>query len=232
MTTRAADLETGDLSQFDTVVTDAGDLSVETAAAAHGGYGLQALIDDTNELRADLNISADELWLRAYFKMDSGYVGVSGQLHDILRLVGSGWFASLWLRYDSSSGFRLGATRPKNGTHAVINSAYWKTLTKGRWYCLEMHFKRASGGGATDGEFHIWVDGVQQYAETVDNNPPATGPSSSGRVHIRSIESGVGGKLYFDDVVVSDQRRVYPVRGGFAAQVNRALGSFLGRETA
>ena len=42
--------ESGDLTAWDSSATDSGDLSAETAAAAVGTYGLQAVIDDNNAI--------------------------------------------------------------------------------------------------------------------------------------------------------------------------------------
>jgi hypothetical protein len=42
--------ESGDFSAWSSATTDGGDLSVTSAAALAGSYGMQALIDDTNIL--------------------------------------------------------------------------------------------------------------------------------------------------------------------------------------
>ena len=47
------DHEAGDLSEYDSTVTDGGDLSAHADAAYEGSYGLRAVIDDTNTLYAN-----------------------------------------------------------------------------------------------------------------------------------------------------------------------------------
>ena len=77
MATFSADLETGDLSQFDNTTTDGGDLSADAAATKDGSYGLQAVIDDTNSLYGRFNFN-NKSQIRGGFWLNPNSVTMGG----------------------------------------------------------------------------------------------------------------------------------------------------------
>jgi uncharacterized protein (DUF427 family) len=80
----ADDFESGDFSAWSKTVTGGGDLSVSASAAHQGGYGLQALINDTGNLRVvdESPVSEDHYRARFYFHPNSIAMS-SGSSHSI-----------------------------------------------------------------------------------------------------------------------------------------------------
>ena len=66
----ADDFESGDLSAWFNSVTDGGDLSVSAAAAVEGGYGLEAVVDDTNPIYVEDASPVNDKRYRARFYVD------------------------------------------------------------------------------------------------------------------------------------------------------------------
>lgn len=232
----SADLETGDLSQFDYVDADGGDLSVDGEHAAHGVTGLSAYVDDTYRLTAYLDMPAytNEGWSRFAFKIGDDFSQPANSDVWLVRMhPASGYYCAYALlhRKSDDSGWTLSFRGRVDAEYRWIGAAddAGVPVVVDRWYAIEFHWKRASGAGVEDGEVHVWVDGV---LERYDEAWPSYSSMNVKRlsVELKNMPANVLGHLYFDDLVCSSDGRVYPIRGRSCGQVNRVLGPGIGRQ--
>jgi len=165
------DHETGDLSQYDSTVTDGGDLSVTAAAALAGtGHGLSCLIDDTNRIygvkdQADPGTGK----FRCRFYSNPNTLAMPNNTYFYVFF----WHSTAAANYVFIMSFRRIAAgdyrlyfQPYNdaGILASIN----KPLS-GEQY-LEIYIVQASNAVAADGSVEWWIDGVSQDTwNNVDN---------------------------------------------------------------
>ncbi len=228
MTIIKVDLETGDLSIFDSTVTDGDDLSAQAGVGRFGAYGLQLEIDDQAELKAYIETDDDtlhpalatgvEFWMREYFKIDSAYAMGSEdnhQLHEINSRTAPANLFDIRLSYDAASDgkYRL-STRYQGDAADWLGGSYTTgpILEKGQWYCLEWHWKRSSADNANDAELDLWIDNALiQHIDSIDIWEGGNGVGSV-RIRTKNLDVGTSGKLYFDDLVISDEGRIYPLK--------------------
>lgn len=231
MTIRRAYFRDGDLSEFDATSVDGGDLSVAAGVGKFGVYGLQGVIDDTNSMYARFTETfTGEMWMGCYVKLSDPFTGINTKSFTVLRFYGTGWACSIYVRYDTATGWRWLLVKPSSGSHTTSTL---QGFNIGQWYWVEYHIKRSSGAGATDGEYHVWIDGVLAYDNNaIDNNPPASTDMTGGQINLTSIDAGFVGTVYYDNFGLSNEGRICPTRSREAAQVNRALGIGIGRQIA
>ena len=161
-------LET-DLSEFDSTVTDGGDLSQEAGAALGGtSGGLQCVIDDTTAiygLKTQLAPASNEIRYRCYvdpngLTMSNGdrfaWCNIETSTGGILNLI------LLQIDYVTGTGYRL-AVRSKNDAGA--NTDNYVNLTDAPHY-VEVYMLRAATNVSADGSYQVWVDGALQITET------------------------------------------------------------------
>lgn len=221
MTIRIADLETGDLTQFDATTLDGGDLSVNEDAAAHGIYGLQALIDDTNLLDARIYESmGEEFWHGFYFKIDLAFVQNDGDSMQIFRDTVDSWdsifYMLLHTKINPSGQFGLDLVGCNDGAveiHLPGSGDSSLAIDPGRWYHIEIHWKRSSSTSANDGEIDFWLDGVLIDSDHAFDSYDGKADAYRFRTMLFLIDAGTSGKLYYDDIKISNEGRIYPIWG-------------------
>ncbi|MDR0372677.1 MAG: InlB B-repeat-containing protein [Nitrososphaerota archaeon] len=144
--------------------------------------------------------ASDEVFIRAYINfaqlsiVNTGYV-------NLFSLNTSGVNVMLAVRAVSGA-YYFEIQYYDNGVATTLRSTT-ATLTAGTIRCVELHFKRGNG----DGEINVYIDGVKVPDLAVMGIIRNTATTS---VHLGSTwsqYSGVGNnfKIYFDDVMVSDQ---------------------------
>jgi RHS repeat-associated protein len=188
--------ESGDFSAWTSVYTDSGDLSVSTAAALVGAYGMQALIDDTATMSVRDYTPAGEPRYRARFYFDPNALSMAeGDAHLVLAGkddVGTDMFR-VWLRR-SGGVYQVRANLADDGTGYPSTGNY--TISDEPHF-IEIDWVAASAPGANDGTITLWIDGVQQGSVSgVDNDTRRVekvylGPSSG-------LDAGTAGTQYFD----------------------------------
>jgi PKD repeat protein len=188
--------ESGNFSAWSANKPDAGDLSVTSAAAMVGSYGMQAVIDDTVLIYVtDDNPNQEtHYWTRFLFDPNSISM-VSGNAHFILYGY-QGTTVVLRLEFRRSSGlYQLRASLLKDGTGWVF-SPY---ITIGDApHEIVLDWQAASAVGANDGSLSMLVDGTQQVNLTgIDNDTRRIGQLRLGPVS--GLDSGTTGTYYFDD---------------------------------
>ena len=187
--------ESGDLSAWSSSVTDAGDLSVTSAAAIVGTKGLQAVIDSNGAIYVKDLTPASESRYRARFYFDLNSMPmISGNTQHIF--VGrSGTVDVLRIQFRYSSGkYQVRAQIRTDGT-GYVNTT-WKDISDAAHF-IEIDWKASSAAGANDGTISLWVDGVlKQTKLAIDNDTRRVDEVRLGATG--GIDTGTRGTYYFD----------------------------------
>lgn len=188
--------ESGNLSAWTSSSTDAGDLSVSTAAALKGGQGLQAMIDDTNGLYVTSDHPNAEPRYRARFYFDPNSLSMaSGDTHNIFKGYAGTSTDVFRLEFRFYAGaYQLRAGAMDDGTTWIGTG--WIAISDAA-HSIEVDWRGATGAGANDGGLTLWIDGAQQGDLTgIDNDTRRVDRVRLGP--ISSLEGSTGGIYYFD----------------------------------
>lgn len=211
-------LET-DLSEFDSTVTDGGDLSQSGAAALAGtSGGLSCLIDDANGIYGQCNVANEtELRYRIYFNPN----GLTMADYDNFHLINENNYDYL-LRFKRLSGkyYIYGRVMTDGGLVSTPDIEISDAA-----HCIEVHMKRSSAPGADDGFIKIWVDQSVPYGAA---DAEATGLDDDTCDYdefrigaVEGIDAGTSGTIYFDEIIIrNDGSEIGPVVGGVAVQAD------------
>jgi hypothetical protein len=162
--------ESGNLSAWSASVTDAGDLSATSSAALAGGYGLRAMIDDSNAIHVTDDRPNAEPRYRARFYFDPnsiamnnkdshylfyGYTGASTAVVRVqFRFFNGSYQLNVGLRNDSNS----------------WTSSSWFPIGDAP-HSIEIDWRASTASGANNGGLTLWIDGTQRANLTgVDND--------------------------------------------------------------
>jgi hypothetical protein len=187
--------ESGDVSYWSEAVDGGGDLSVSSAAALAGTYGLQVMINDNIPMYVRDETPASEPRYRARFYFDPNSITmVSPEAHFIFAgLQGETEAFRLLLRYWNDT-YRLTGMIRDDGNSWILTSMY--TLTDEPHY-IEIEWQAATGEGANDGYFSLWIDGVlQQTRSGIDNDTWQVDEVLLGPY--MGIDTSTRGTYYFD----------------------------------
>ncbi len=192
--------ESGNLSAWTSSKTNSGNLSVTTAAALRGTYGLQAIIVNTTSIYVRDDTPNNEPRYRARFYFDPNSVTMaSGDAHLIFvgkTISGTDVFR-VWFRF-SGSVYQVRANLVDNGT-TYTSTAYY-TISDAP-HSIEIDWAAATAAGANDGYISLWIDGVLEQTMSGINNDtrrvdevrlgPAAGiaASTSGTEYFDAFES-------------------------------------------
>lgn len=142
----ADDFESGDLSAWNPTLTtiDGGDLFTSAAAAHQGSFGMQALIDDKNNIRTIDPSPASETHYRArsYFHPNSISMS-SGSSHFIFEGVNTSYSHDVFgleLFYESGA-YKLRPRVLKNSTSNTNGSKY---AISNAWHVVEIEWQAAA----------------------------------------------------------------------------------------
>ena len=150
---------------------------------------------------------AGEYWVGCYIKLSNPFTGVDLQNFRLFGFGAAAWEVMLRAYYTTASGWQWYLTRPAGGT---TTATALSSFNLGQWYWVETHLKRSSGGAATDGDCHVWVDDVLVHDQNdYDNNPPASTNLSNARITLDNIDVGTAGTVYYDHFVLSNEGRIY-----------------------
>jgi len=220
------DLETGDLSEFTTTVTDGGNMSVSAGAALAGtNYGLQFLVNDTNSMYGQFDlVSASTTGIaRARFYLDPNSTAFTTDYSSItvMTLQTSGGLRTTAVRLRKwPTEYRIDIIVYDNS--GVANTVAATSLTDEPHY-IELQLLRASTDIATDGEGKLWVDGSLQ--QTVSSIANYTRFSNLGKAFLTcaDVAAGISGTFYSDQLVVTETSDTIGPYGG-PSPVNLAIG--------
>ncbi len=178
-------------------VTDAGSLSVSTAAALAGTRGMQALINDNNSIYVTDNRPVAESKYRARFNFDPNTLTMTnGNAHYLLYAydAASNVVMQLELRR-SGSLYQLRVGARNNSTGWTYTN--WAALTDAP-HMIQIDWLASTAAGALNGSLTFQLDGVTQGALTSLNNN--TRRIESVRLGaVSGIDTGTRGTYFFDE---------------------------------
>jgi len=222
-----------DLSEFNSTVTDGGDLYWDNSATAKAVAGTQGamacLIDDTTAiygLTAQLTQAA-QVRFRFYIDPNSltmanedsfviCYVSQKGGLYDQI--------CQLYLAYTTATGYYLiWSTRGDTVSTVGYDTC---TITDAPHY-IECLVVRAATDVSSDGSMQWWVDGVDQGTTgSIDNyNQMSDQPWRFHFGAYASVDAGTSGTFFIDEIVVNNDGGVIGPAG--APTQNYTRGDYL-----
>jgi hypothetical protein len=177
-------------------VTDGGDLSVSSASALNGNYGVQAVINDNNSIYITVNTPNAEPRYRARFYFDPNSIVMADRDSHYLLYGYTGTAPVLRIELRSFKGnYQLRASA-RNDSNGWASSA-WTNIADAPHF-IELDWRAASIAGANDGSLDVWVDGIQGIPSVVgiDNDTRRIDTIQIGAV--AEIDAGTRGTYYFD----------------------------------
>ena len=163
--------ETGDLTEYDSLVDPDNDLSAVVAAALAGtAYGLACIIDDAVAFRAIASVSVDTGELRVRIYVDPNTLTMATNdafIYFAVRASSAPYnLAYLGLTYGVSDYYFDMLVFDDAGSGA----GYDNVVISDGPHWVEIRLRRASTETSFDGEFEWWVDDVQQgLVSDIDN---------------------------------------------------------------
>lgn len=194
-----------DLSEFDSTVTDGGDLSQSGAAAlASTSGGLSCLIDDTNVIygRNDFTtFTSREYRFRIYIDPNA-LTMASGNAFAVCEIkTTSGSFrARIRLEYNGTNYRIIAAVLDDSST--TISTGFY-TITDAEHY-VEVLVQYASGPSGNDGVLTLWIDGTQKETITNIDLDGRSQPGQSRIGAVNAIDAGTSNTFYLDEFVLRD----------------------------
>ena len=208
--------ESGDLSAWSSPETDNGDLSVTTQAALTGTYGMQALIDDDNNIHVQDDTPSGENLYRARFSFDPHSISMaSGDSHAIFTVYAP---QGQYLLSAAKIAFGFNGSNYRVQAGVLCDVGYFCYVTplvtiSDAPHTIEIEWWAASGPGAEDAGLRLWVDGEQQAEITgVDNDTQLIERVQLGAT--AGIEATTNGVEYFDDFASYRGSSVQSAGGG------------------
>lgn len=199
--------ETGDLTQYDSTVTDSGDLSVDVASKLAGTkYGLSCLIDDQTSIYGQKNQTAptsNEVRYRFYIDPNT-LTMANADTFQVCILSSSGPQTTIMraaLRYTTAGGYFIRG-QPFDDAGALATD---DTAITDAEHWVEVHVERATGAATNDGRVRLWVDDNLEATWSSVDNFDVFGNMTNVRLGAASgIDVGTLGTLYLDELVFRD----------------------------
>ncbi len=189
--------ESGSFAAWSSSTTGGGDLSVTTAAARSGSFGMQARINDNTALFVTDNSPTSEPRYRVRFNLHLNSIPMAPKNSFVVFDASSPAgmvVARLTLRWSGSQYEIRTGTRNDGG---AFTSSPWIGISGSAWSAIELDWRASTGPGANDGGLTIWVDSVQKSNVTaVDNDTLRVDRARLGAVS--GLDTGTRGSLYLD----------------------------------
>jgi len=199
--------ESGNLSGWSSSSTGSGTLTITTASAMDGTYGMQALINSTSARYVQDAIPYAESRYRArfYFDPNSSTMANNNAYYLFYGYTGS---STVVLRFEfgftTAGGYRV-RVNVRNNASTWTNSA-WVNVTDAPHY-FELDWQSGASG-----RVDWWIDGAPQPAATgFDNSARRIDQVRLGTV--AGLDSGTSGTVYFD---AFESRRFTSIGSGTA----------------
>jgi hypothetical protein len=204
----ADSFEAGNLSAWSGRAIDGGDLSVSAAAALHGTWGLQTLLDDTNAIHVTDDRPNAEPHYRARFYFDpNGVVMANATAHYLFY--GYSGASTVVLRLELrrfNNNYQL-RTALLNDVTTWSNTAFF-TISDTP-HVIELDWQAATAVGANNGSLTFWIDNLQRAQITgIDNDTRRIDRVRLGAV--AGIDAGTLGVTYVDAFVSQRQSYIGP----------------------
>jgi hypothetical protein len=193
--------ETGDTSRWSATASDGGDLGVTAGASMKStAFGLQASVDDTIGIYVQDDTPRDETTYRARFYLRPGDFD-PGEAQNHFR-------TRIFIAFEEAPMRRLMAVvlRRLGGQYSLMGRARRDDGTQADTgffaisaapHFVELRWMRASGPGAGDGVFQLWIDGLLQSSNTTLDSSISS--VDFVRLGALSVKTGAAGTLHFDE---------------------------------
>jgi hypothetical protein len=197
--------EVGDFSEWDTTIVDSGDLSV-AAAAGLGGTELGAsfLLDDTNLLRLEKNITAPSSGVysvRYYFDRTSLSMAASNFFTNF-SVLGSDFSITAGVSFLASGGgvqqVRFTAGADGNNCFDLVDLS----VDDGEHFA-EAKCVRAASSVSSDGSVTWWLDGTQVLQNNSVDNFDSFALINRIRFDNVGVDAGTSGTFYNDQLAMN-----------------------------
>lgn len=194
----------GGLGEYDSVVTDGGDLSWDIWAGLAGGVGgLKCVIDDTTAIYAEKEfpqLTSDIYRYRTYIKAGDLVMG-SGNEFDFAGLYDDGATRSrLRLRWNGTS-FAISA-EARNDVGG-FESTFEYEITGDEHY-PEVRVEYASTVSSNDGKLSLWIDGDLKQEKAGLGIFDVSRPNEARLGPQFGLDPGTNGILLLDEFVARD----------------------------
>jgi len=205
--------ETGDLSQYDSTVTDGGKLSVAGGAALIGSYGLQAVIDDTTSKygQMDFTLFTSTTYRFRIYLDPNGLTMSSGDVFTVCTIFNSSSPRARIQLYYSGGNYQIRLLVRNDAAGNDISSYY--VITDASHY-IEVLIEYASSDVASDGQGTLWIDGSQKEVVSGIDLYDLSKPDRARLGAVADLDSGTSGTLYLDDFVLRDDSTEIGAGGG------------------
>lgn len=198
-------LET-DLSEFDSVVADGGDLFQTTPGLANSAGKMALLIDDTNSIygiKDFTTVGLTDFRARLYIDPNSLVMATSDRFYICAIRDGIGPSNAIYLQFNYDGTNYQVRLRVLNDGGAYSSTAFYD-LPDAETY-IEMHIVRPATASSNDGTGELFFDGVSQEQLTGLDNFDRFPTYDRIRVGaVSSVDAGTSGTFYLDEIVVRD----------------------------
>jgi len=195
-------LET-DLSEFDLIVTDGGDLYHSTPGLAGSGGKMGTLIDDANSIYGMMNVSPTSQFRFRFYIDIADVLFANWTSHTVIRIstAGSPYYNGyMVLRKDTGSLYLSFFPHDDSGWLSVSNS----TSLTGEHY-VEVHIERATTAISADGRIRWWLDGTLLNAwSNIDNYDNFNDISNITIGARENVDATTTGTVWFDEFKAND----------------------------
>lgn len=194
------------LNEYDSTVTDGGDLSTGTPGLAGTTARMEVLIDDTTLIYGGVNLSApvsNKLRWRVYIDPDSLAMGAGDRFLflRIQRSVAPTTWIQIDLGYDGSS-YEIRVNVREDDTSNNFTSFY-DISDDQHW--IEVYVQRASSAIASDGTGDLYIDGVlQEQLSGLDIYDVWSSFVQMRMGMVGGRDAGTSGTLLLDELVAND----------------------------
>lgn len=187
--------ESGDLSYWDWTTTDGGDLSVSAQSAAVGNYGMQALIDDSNEIVLYGHAPNNEKHYSARFYFDPNDVqSPNGGFYLTALSSDSGWVACILFEPQGNDHYSLNLCGKDDSGNWIETES---VLITDEWQAVEVEWKAATAVASNDGYIKLFIgDQLAASLESIDSDTQFVTQVTLGVIDTPTSASGI---VYFDE---------------------------------
>ena len=198
--------DANNLNEYDTTVTDGGDLSTGTPGLAGTTAKMEAFIDDANGIYGEKDISGGPASgiIRIRFYLDPNGTTIDGVVVPCKgRCAGSPTysFAHILLQKDNGTYSLLLQSIRDDGNPNSIGS--WSSISDAEHY-VEFQIERATDAESNDGVASWWIDGVLIASESNDDNYDVFADIDGVRLGATDTGTSTSGTLYLDELKAND----------------------------
>lgn len=222
--------DANNLNEYDSTITDGGDLSTGTPGLADTTAKMEALIDSIGGIYGQKNFSSApgaDLRMRFYFGPNTLTIPGDGDSFYIFRLHSStqSYLLRFYLGRRDADGYWIRSVYVND-----VGTGHYLTeygISDGPHYA-EFHLEREGSDGAGDGRFRFWLDGVLIGTHSsLDNWSECNDIDYTQLGAIGSIDADISGTIYLDELKANDDgSEIGPVVAGGVVILRRRIGGY------